>query len=226
MNDINMTIDIGVSAVLPIFYNNGLPLDGRWPLGQAGEFLETILSLSYEEILSYVDSADHVSPLQTEFLPQFAEFDTIDKVVAVFVESLEVAISYGDLGYYLTREERNLAAYRKYGENYGKAAALLGLACYEPGIIKPSVLTAAYYEIQPSSRKNELKCRLCMRIPLIQRLLYHGKSGSYNGYDDMRMLTQSTMVRRGQSPRNMLATLRNTGSPELIRRINNIRWES
>jgi len=186
-----------------------------------------LASLTIEKIpiiLNVIDRLDHTQQLNSELIPQFADDQVIDDVARILSDSRKTEIEYGDMGYFLLREERNLAAHRKYGENYGKGAALLGLACYKPGLIMPSSLTSAYAQIQDTMTKRTIRNLLMLRIPLIQRLLFRGLAGKFNGYSELNFFSASTKIRRGQCPRRILPELSKLDATNLKSRVENIYW--
>ena len=219
------TVAIAAEQALQLFYDCKINLCATWPQGQALRFLHEILETPYSELLRIIDHRDYSEPLETEYIPQFADVSEIDNVVQILATCGEESLSYPDLGYYLIRSERKHSAYAKYGENYGKGTALLGLACYDPGTIRCSVLSDAYMSITDEKIRAALRCKLFLRIPLIQELLYRAKETQYNGYDSMRMFSLTTMRRRGQSPRKLFSELQKCGDQHINQRIQNIFWE-
>ena len=208
------------------FFRNKLNLSV--PLGneQAAHFLDMLLTCEIPLILSIIDSSDHTIRLLTEEIPQFAEAPrVIDNAISTVCFCGKDYVGYEDLGYYLIRENRNTLAYRKYGENYGKGAVLLGLLCNRPGAFYASALSRIYLEHLSVEQRDYLKIKLLLRIPLIQELLWKAKESEYNGYDSMRMFSKSTMIRRGQCPRWMLPALYRLKDKELDRRVNNLYWK-
>lgn len=225
MQDSSFVVRLSAEDTLLHFFDGSLLLNGTWPDGQAESFLQMVLETPYEDLLKIIDQLEHTTPLDTEHIPQFADTVQIDSTVQILVGCCESHLHYADLGYYLLREERNHSAYAKYGENHGKGASLLGLACNVPGEFACSVLTQAYTNIADAEIRRQLRCKLYLRIPLLQDLLYRAKTEEYNGYDSMRMLMLSTMRRRGQSPRKLFKELYATGNIELQKRIDRIFWQ-
>lgn len=219
------TVPLEAELLLKLFFENKVNLCVEWPENQAKNFLDMVMATPYHDILDFIDHSYNAQPLETEYIPQFANTTEIDDVVQILTTCGEDTLSYPDLGYYLIRSERKRSAYAKYGENYGKGAALLGLACYDPGTIRRSVLSEAYLSEYDAQQRTELRCKLYLRIPLIQELLCRAKTEKYNGYDSMRMFSATTMRRRGQSPRKLFGELVQYGDESVQKRIENIYWE-
>lgn len=209
-----------------MFFGNQISLEES-AICETDGILERIAVIDIDFLILLIDRINHNETISTEFVPQFSDKEAIDRVVSIFVESGEKAITYRDLGYYLKRDNNMLpAAKAKYGENHGKGAALLGLAVYEPGIVSPSVFTQQYYEIPSIIDRMKLQNILMMRIPLIQNLLFNSKNSVYNGYDSMKIFKKSTMIRRGQSARMILHELESLNNDILSRRVHNIFWNA
>ena len=221
-----LLLRVSSKTAIELFFLNKIDLSLPWSKEQSERFLDILISISVPSVLSIIDSSDHELPLLTETIPQFAEApDVIDNAVSTVCNCGKEMVSYEDLGYYLIREDRKPLAYRKYGENYGKGAAYLGLLCNSPGSFTKSALSSAYIEYLSPDQRSVLQTILLMRIPLIQELLWKAKKTKYNGYDSMRIFSKTTMIRRGQCPRWMLPALLKLKCEELDHRISNIFWQ-
>lgn len=219
-------IKVDQSNAIELFFSNKIILNDSWPDTQAQDFLNLIKKLSYEDILRITDSFDYSQPLDSNFVPQFADMEAVDNATLAIGNSGKPVLNYEELGYFLIRENRKIGAYRKYGENHGKGASLLGLALYQPGKFSKSCLTDAFNHLQSNDEKSAIRTRLFLRIPFIQKALYCAKNERFNAYDLIRMFTIETMERRGQSPRKIFKELQKCNCLELNRRINNIYWDT
>lgn len=219
-------IRVDEETLFRMFFNNRLCLQPCWPEGQANDFLWMIYAKTFDDLLAMTDSFDYSVPLDSNYVPQFADMKAVDNAVDIIGSSGETVLTYRELGYYLIREDRKNGAYRKYGENHGKGASLLGLALFNPGEFRRSCLTQAYNQLPTSEVRSEIRKRIYLRIPFVQYTLFRAKNDRYNAYDSIRMFTVGTMERRGQSPRKILEDLHDCGNAELNRRINNIYWQA
>lgn len=218
-------VSLSAEDTLLHFYDSSICLNDSWPEAQAEAFLQLLADASFDELLDITDRIVRPCPLDTERIPQFADTSQIDQVVHTLIGCGETSLSYRDLGYYLLRSEHHDGAYAKYGENHGKGASVMGLACNNPGEFSCSALTQAYEDLADASLRKQLRLRLYLRIPLLQELLYRAKDEKFNGYDLMRMFSRSTMIRRGQSPRKLFKELHATGHAGLQLRIARIYWQ-
>ncbi len=171
MSPAKYSICVNSEVAVYLFMEDKLSLEPEWPNGQAERFLKMIHDMSYDKLLDIIDSFDYSLPLDSNLVPQFADADAVDNAVHILNSIDEYSLDYKSLGYYLIREERKEEAYRKYGENHGKGAALLGLINYERGAFHKSCLTSAYDIMEPSS-KEEVRNRLYLRIPFIRMTLH------------------------------------------------------
>ena len=189
------------------------------------QLLQEVSNVSFDDLLTLIDSFDTSTMLSSYDVPQFSNIDAIDRVAVIFVSSGLPSFKAEQLGYYLLHhDDATPEANRKYGENHGKAADLLGLACFAKDYF-PSVLTAAYISIKPLSLQTEIRAKLLLRLKVVQYLLQRSKCEYINGYDCLRHLARSTMVRRGQSLRRIFQVLASRGNISLQQRANNIYWE-
>ena len=213
-------------AAAKMIISGELDLDDQWGVEDAAMVLDEIVALQVEECLHIVDSHMHCKIADVKYIPQFGKIERLKEVPLCFVEMGVSSVDYPQLGFFLKKDiMAKLDANTKFGENYGKGAAMLGLVNCKNNRIVPSCLTQAYCAL-PCDKQKELIKKLYFRIPIIQILLSASKYGETNGFAPMMLLKESTRKRRGQSVRGILGVLKECGSSELNERINNIIWET
>ena len=117
-----------------------------------------------------------------------------------------------------------LGAQTKYGENHYKLAVQLGFVTSEKPFIATD-LGYAYYLNADEEQRSEIKKRLALRIPIIQRALLTADVKQVNMSDLMcEYLSESTMLRRRSNVRELLNDIMDISKPEMQRRLNNIVW--
>lgn len=127
---------------------------------------------------------------------QFSDFDVCYyKAVHVAIASGFKGISFEKMGFLLRTSPRNSVADKKYGENQGKTAVQLGLLTNKNSTdFWPSPLGKAF-DVISKDRKDSLKAKLCLHIPIIQNYFVLGQDESlmeqYIG-----LLAKSTQGRR------------------------------
>lgn len=213
-------------AAAKIIISGELDLDEQWGIDEATLVLDEIAALQVSECLSVVDSHMHCKTADVKYIPQFGKIEKIMEVPLCFKEMGTSSVDYPQLGFFLKKDVMaKLDANTKFGENYGKGAAMLGLVNCKSNRIVPSCLTQAYCELPYDKQKNLIQ-KLYFRIPIIQILLSASKYGETNGFSPMTLLKESTKKRRGQSVRGILGVLKELGSSELTERIDKIIWET
>lgn len=208
------------------FYNNELDLTTGQPIEAVEEFFGWIKKVNIEELISLADEfGSKYTELGTSDIPQFSTLDMVDEVVNILTAGLDETITMPLLGYYLRRDDSlKHEAKRKYGENHGNLAVLMGLANYiGRGYVKTDI--ADYYLKLQNEDKHLVRNKLLFRIKYIQRMLWLSGQGEVNAYKIMNNLSTGTMKRRGQSIRRINEELCGLENTHLTERISRIYWE-
>lgn len=219
---VNATITPKAAARLLI--SNEIDLSGTWDLSTSENIVTALIDLSIEEILHMIDCHPYGEIADYKYIPQFGKIDTIIRVPHYFKHEGKTCADYPQMGFYLKHDvNASLGANTKFGENYGKAAALLGIArCINKRFI-PSSLTRYFCSLQ-QDKQIEVIRKLMFRIPIIQILLSNSKTEPVNGFAPMSQLKPSTMQRRSQCIRTIFSELETFDNLDLSSRIRNILW--
>lgn len=216
---------ISPKAAAKLLISNEMDLDDTWSNGVAEKVISELLELSTEDIFRIIDSNSFGLTAEAKYIPQFGKIDTVIGVPSYFAQTGSNCADYPQLGLYLKKDATaSLVANTKFGENHGKAASIMGMACCVDRRIIPSALSFAFCEMS-TEQKHEVALRLLFRIPIVQILLSTAKTGLANGYAPMSQLKESTRHRRSQCLRAIFKIFDEMNNPELSRRIKNIVWE-
>lgn len=186
------------------------------------ELIEMVLSTPTDEALSLlIDKGMTDVKITSANIPQFSNYYDIDKIVPIV--KTNPGKRFSAYGYYFNKEASE-GAKNKYGENHYKCAALLGLLSIE----KPFCVTFlgdAYMGYQLDSTRMTIMAKLCLRIPLIQKLLLGATQGKINAHHLMKeYLSESTVNRRASNVKKMLTEICGQLSEGTLL-YSNITWE-
>lgn len=217
--------EITSKAAAKLLISGEMSVAGQWGTGMAQKVLIELIRLPIEEILKIVDCNLYGNIVDIKYIPQFGKIDTIMRVPYYFQVLQQSSADYPQMGFYLKQDiNANLMANTKFGENYGKAASILGVTSCANKRIMPSVFTEAFCELDCETQ-HEVFRKLIFRVPIIQVILKSATEGPFNGYSPMSQLKESTMKRRGQCIRAMLRELYKYQNEELNMRIENVIWK-
>lgn len=190
------------------------------------KIFDNLLEMSIQEILQIVDCNSYGEIAEIKYIPQFGKIDTVIAVPSYFVNKGLSSTDYAQLGFYLKNDvQSSLVANVKFGENHGKAAAILGLAKCENKRIFTSSISAEFCLLD-NEKKQEIAKRLLFRVPIVQIILRSAQNNTVNGYAPMEQMKNSTMCRRGQCLRGIFKWMRTYNNEKLNSRINNIYWDN
>jgi len=208
-----------------LIMSNEADLACNWSTKQASAIVQALLDFDLNELLLYLDSIDQEAIIGAENIPQFQNIDYVISIPGIVVESSNPALNYATMGLLLKQDPNaSVIANVKYGENYGKGAALIGIVNCENSKFVKSALSN-YFKTLACSEQKYLATVLCMRIPYIQTLLKAARDGRVNGYKYLSFLKRSTQERRAFSLRNILENLRSLNNDNITFRVNNVFWE-
>ena len=167
---------------------------------------EKILKYPVERIVELIKNSGSKESVTKENVPQFSDLKDGFINVPQILNDSESFLSFDLLGYYLTRNRPGYAqdtvAYRKYGENHAKLAALADLVVIDKVGVKANVRLSqfgTYYCQLPDAVKKKLFLKLCLRIPVLQEYLPENKLN-----EKMAILSEKTLIRRGSNVKNMI----------------------
>ena len=196
-----------------------------WNVNTVRKVLDELSALSIDEILGIIDCNCYGDVADVKQIPQFGKIETIEKVTCYFIAQGQCSADYPQMGFYLKQDvNATLVANTKFGENHGKAAAILGIAACVDKRIVPSALTTAFCSLEEKERE-EILSKLMFRVPIVQIILKAAGKQKVNGYAPMEQLKESTRLRRGQSIRAILKILNRYQNKELDKRLKNVVWE-
>lgn len=157
-------------------------------------------------------------------IPQFSNFNSLDNVLRVLIDSGIDDIDFECLGYFLINKDAKEGAKRKYGENHYKLAASLGLTY--PGLrLRATPVGFAYYAIKDSDLKAQIVAKLCLRVPIVQQALLSPPMEPFNMYETLRIcLAESTAKRRRPNVKDLLTKIWNYADADICEKIDMILW--
>ena len=212
-------------AAAKLLLSGEINLDAIWNEQTSKKVFDELLTLSIDEALDIVDRNTYGALADVHYVPQFGKLETVTDVPSYFVDTGTRCADYPQLGFFLKPDvNASLVANTKFGENHGKAAAILGIAnCINKRIV-PSALSYGFMDLNQDEQKEVVK-KLLFKIPAVQIILCSAKNGVVNGYDSLALLKESTMRRRSQCLRAIFRILKEYNHPTLNNRIENITWE-
>lgn len=217
--------DITPRAAARLLLSGEIDLAGLWLPAVVGKTFDELLELSMDEILQMIDHNPYGQVAEVRHIPQFGKLDTVMRVPYYFVHTGQTRSDYAQLGFFLKNNiTASLSANTKFGENHGKAAALIGIAdCVDKRIVL-SALTDPFCALD-HEKQEMIFTRLLFRIPVVQIILRQAAQAPVNGYDAMAQLGPSTRTRRGQSLRSIFHQLRSYHDASLNARLDHVFWE-
>lgn len=174
--------------------------------------IQILLKYSLNDIIDIILASENLENVSKDNIPQYSDLnDAIYGVNKILVDAGE-ELTFEDLGFYLGQlhENRNdgLIAQKKYGENHAKLATLLDLACINKtgnkSHIYSSELGKKFYFLSDGDKKNLTK-KLCLRIPIIQKVFKVGSVAQIN--EEIKILSVSTQNRRRSNVENVLRSI-------------------
>ncbi len=193
-------------------------------LSMAENIIYIIRDISIQNILIIIrDSRYSPQKIISRNIPQFSQFYDYENVVRIVMDSGEKDISFKMLGYYLEGEKSPLAL-AKYGENHYKLASQLGLVTNGKHRDVTSI-GKAYRLVPDDSERHMIGCKLCLRIPVIWKLIFFACIGPVDATNFLqRYLAPSTALRRKSNIRKILRYIQSYDTEERQYIYNNIRW--
>lgn len=179
--------------------------------GEAAALLaDAIGNASVEEIAALLRGCADREPVTKENIPQFSSpADALSGVVKILRDA-NTAMSFEDIGYYLTRDnpafKQNPVANKKYGENHAKLAALLDLVLIDKADIRAHISLSEfgkYYSRLPETERERIVRKLCLRIPIVQNW-FLSEHPSETLEKDLEILSKETQKRRRPNVENVI----------------------
>ena len=170
---------------------------------------------SCQEILDIISEGFTPHEIFKKDVCQFSDFDVCYyKAIHVAIASGFKGISFEKMGFILRTSPRNAVADKKYGENQGKTAVQLGLLANKSSTdFWPSPFGKAF-DLLPKERKDKLKAKLCLHIPIIQNYFVLGQDEDLlESY--INLLAPSTQGRRKGNVRLLINIVKQQLEDEL-----------
>lgn len=215
-------IDRETSALYQIYVTQEPVIDEDY---DAFALLDLIVRVSIEDIFSVIRLyKESLLPIVSNNIPQFSKADDIFTVLRVVIDSGIEDLSYEKIGYYLCPRGSKPGAQTKYGENHYKLAVQLGLVTVEKPLTATD-LGMAFYLTNNFTKRNEIKKKLALRVPIIQQAILLAEKGTVDMAAFMcQHLSQSTMLRRRPNIRELLQYIMDNAEVPMQHRLNNIVW--
>lgn len=187
--------------------------------------VDLLIEITPEEIFEIIKTnADDLLPVSIENIPQFSNSNDIFEVLRVVIDSGIDGLSYVNIGKYLCNKNAKVGARSKYGENHYKLAMQLGLTSNERPL-KASFIGIAVYHSSNSFKRDMIKRKLAMRIPIIQYALLSAEKEKFYIYQYLReFMAESTTIRRRSNIRELLRYVDETSGIEMQKILSNIVW--
>lgn len=188
---------------------------GQNPLASVYSYFDQLCSIKFSDFVHYSLSLPDVV-LTASDIPQFSCLnDAIHKTPYYLDLAGDGGMVLSVLGEYLLGSGKKLLAYRKYGENHAKAAALLGLAV----VVKGKAYSSAFghiIESLPEDRQEALVSRTALRNPFVRFLLKKACFGDvYIIDEELPYLSELTARRRYADILAILDLVRDNGEINL-----------
>lgn len=184
---------------------------------------------SIDDIFSLITSSNSRENIDASNIPQLSKLDAAtEEIPKILMESGLEPFSFKGLAYYLDGSGNGEFAKMKYGENHAKLATLLDLASItfprNSAEVGKSILLKEYYKLNKNNRNN-LICKLILRIPIIQTILCEASLGKINPEILLEtVLSHTTQERRSSSLKTLLKVLRQSDSTEINSILDNVEW--
>ena len=201
----------------------------RKPAEIASWLINAISRYSIDDIFSLINCASMKEEIDASNIPQLSKFSAAtEEIPKILMESGLESFNFKELAYYLKGCGTSEFAKMKYGENHAKLATLLDLASItfpqNSAEVGKSILLKEYYRLNKIDRNN-LICKLILRIPIIQAILCQASSGNLNPEILLKtVLSSKTQERRSSSIKALLKVLHQSDSTKIKSIINNIEW--
>ena len=191
--------------------------------------VDTLLSLSHKEIIDIIDQYP-ITSIDVSTVPQYSDFeDSTTRLIEVLGEG---QFTYEELGQKLYEGTNSHQSNTKYGENQAKLGTLLDLAIIRE--INDSIGKRKVVSISPLGKyistlepaiQDEILCKLCYRIEIIQQLIIHTKDNNEVKMLDILSKTgakSSTITRRSPNVKELIERLISHCEPEAAFRLTRI----
>ena len=184
--------------------------------------ISTLLNSSYQEMLDVIDKK--VINLSIKDIPQFGDVLKITQIVEIVNKG---ANTYLELGRLLDDGEiKSDVSRRKFGETHAKLAAMMDLIWIRTNgnqlSLSTTPLGVEYLKLD-FSEQIRLLDKLILRISIIQKILQLSKNERVNIKDVIRPCSDNTTnSRRSSDVMSLIESLKNTGDPCLLERLNKV----
>lgn len=221
MRKIDLTLLCSPTELLVEFYNNNLYLESSSYLPEEN-FNELLIGLfnclidtSCNDILSLLKENYVPEQITKSDIPQFSNFDNCYLGVTTSISESDLNhVDFNKIGYLLRIGPRKEGADKKYGENHSKMASLLGLVSINR--VRGIRLTdfGKHHLTLDKTHLNNLKAKLCLRIPLIKNYFCENENESILS-QCRNILSESTYKRRISNIRTIISIIKNQLNEEL-----------
>lgn len=173
------------------------------------KLVKIITETDYETIIKIIDESD-MSVLDSNLIPQPGDFKTLTEDLLHVIGDGQ-KYSFLELGKQLREPGKSNGAYTKFGESYGKYAALLDIATLtddKPTSVQISPIGKVILNVSDYSR-NDFFIKETLRIPIVQVLLRDSRNHNISITDYLTpIFTGPTIDRRLTAVKFFLNTIR------------------
>ena len=179
--------------------------------------------INAEQILGYIsDNKEKIKFISAANIPQFSNYNLVESVLQIIMEAKEDNIDYEYIGEKL-KVSNSKTAKVKYGENHLKLVIQMGLVLKNP--YRVSSLGRSYL-FMGNSEKEELKRKLYLKVPIIQKIIATGIRGEINAMSviESYLSAKTAERRRGNVRKLFVEILKDLPEEKRNLLINNISW--
>lgn len=164
-------------------------------------FLNKLEEYTFDQLIELTIKYNS-EPITAANIPQFSQFhDGIHNILKVLRQAGDYGPTYNEVGKYLTERGKQDGAYKKYGENHSKLAALLDLTYLERNGTIQVYLTLLGKELEKLTvqQAEAIAAKLAIKIPVITEILKRAMVGRVAIVDVLKEYLSDTTARRRES---------------------------
>ncbi len=169
-------------------------------------YIKSLCDIPYIEYINYVSINRLPAKWGTADITQNSNIDDCHKdICRAIIQQGNVGLDFLEIGKCLLCDgiERNIGAYRKYGENHVKSAEQLGLTFEHKGLWYLTCYGKVFGKLEPRLQNNFM-ARILLRNPFYANIISDASIHQIKISSYMDELSESTRIRRIPSVKKML----------------------
>lgn len=172
-----------------------------------------LLKTDLADLIELLRCSANRERITQENIPQFSKLEDAIFEVSKILRNANKSMTFDDMGYYLKlndpNSKNNDIAFKKYGENHSKLAALLDLTIVSKSNSRAIVSLSEmgkYYCNLSNEEQLKLASKLCLRIPIVQE--YFLEEDNSDIIDkNLSILSTTTQKRRRSNVMNVIRSV-------------------